>query len=350
MLRATSFEQNQAVRAPPHTAGPNLHERELPAMSLGLVRRDRCDTHPRVAQRPPRSSTMRPQYGKAVDNDDASLPSTLAAELGDAVVEQLVNKWYSGADLAATRAAVGLSIHELTSVLRIDLDNYKAREAGTKDVQAHLVAELIAMSTFVAELTRQLAAAVPADGTVALDAVTDQAAFESAFPTARTRRDEISFPMALQHNAVGRVACELHRQGRAVEVRRGDRRADLLVRRRAAGLAGKEAARLFGLNEKTYLEGEQGKKPLNRVLAELQAVEDFIAAAVTTVRVVDFGNVKVVLMADGDVRLQNPLGAAAVTLRDQQPYPISVHHAVAGRAAEVLRAAGHDVRVIYPAR
>lgn len=319
-------------------------------MSVGLLRRDAGANHPRVVQCPHRSSARRRQYGEAVDNDDAIVTAALSAELGDSVVEQLVNSWYSGADLAAARNAVGLSIHELTSVLRVDGENYKAREADTKDVQAHLVAELTAMNAFVTGLADQLAAAVPAAGVVVLEAVPDQASFESVFPLAKTRRDGVPYPVGLQHNAVGRVACELQRQGRTVEVHRGSRRADLLVRRRAVGLSGKEAARLFGLNEKTYLEGEQGKKPLSRVLAELQAVEDFIVAEAADVRVVDVGNIKAVLTGGGDAGTQNRRAAAAVTLRDQKPYPASVHYAAAGRAAEELRNAGHDVRVAVPAR
>ncbi|WP_267295871.1 hypothetical protein [Mycobacterium hackensackense] len=277
-----------------------------------------------------------------MNNDDAIVTAALAAELGDSVVEQLVNKWYSGADLVAARAAVGLSIHELTSVLRVDLANYTARETGTKDVQQHLVGELIAMSAFVADLAGRLAAVVPDDGDVVLDAVIDQAAFETAFPRAKTRRDGVSYPMALQHNAIGRVCGELQRQGRNVEVRRGERRADLLVLRRAVGLARKEAAALFGLNEKTYLEGEQGKKPLSRVLAELHAVEDFIDVEAANIRVLDVGNIKAVLMAGVEVRHVE----TAVTLRDQRPYPLGVHYAAVGRAAQGLRDAGYDVRVV----
>jgi hypothetical protein len=285
-----------------------------------------------------------------VDNDDVIVTEALAARLGDSVAKQLVNKWYSGADLAAARHAVGLSIHELTSVLRVDADNYKAREIDTKDVQAHLVGELIAMSTFVAGLVDQLTAQAPTEGTVLLEAVTDQASFESAYPMAKTRRDGVPYPMGLHHNAVGRVASALQRTGRTVEVRRGDRRAELLVRRRAVGLGGKEAARLFGLNEKTYLEGEQGKKPLSRVLAELEAVENFITAEAADMRIIDVGSIKAVLMAPADAGARASLAETAVTLRDREPYPVGVHYAAAGRAAQELRNAGHDVRVVMPAR
>lgn len=316
-------------------------------MTVGLLERDFRGTHPNAALRPRRSPTTRAQYGVDVDNDGAR-PPDLVAVLGGAVAHQLANEWYSGADLVAMRATVGLTLHEMTSVLDVDLENYKAREADTKDVQRHVIAELIAMSAFVADLAAQTAADVPSDGVVLLNAMVDQDTFDAAYPQARTHRDEMSYPVSLQHNAIGRVAGELQRQGRDVEVRRGDRRADLLVRRRAVGLGRKEAARLFGLNEKTYLEGEQGKKPLSRVLGELQAVDDFIATDSANLRVVDAGRLTAVVMGNPDRLAQSPPDGA-YTVRDHQPFPFGVHAAAAGRRAQELRDGGHDVRVVLTA-
>jgi len=84
---------------------------------------------------------------------------------------------------------------------------------------------------------------------VILHAVVDQADFEDAHPGARTKRDLVPYPMSLQHVAVGRAAAALGRQGRDVEVHRGNRRGDLTVL--AAGLLKDETARLLGSTKKS---------------------------------------------------------------------------------------------------
>jgi hypothetical protein len=153
-------------------------------------------------------------------------------------------------DLLARRNALGLLVEELAPILRVDLTKYRSRETGALEVGPYLVEELIAMEEFVDGTASELIAAAATAGSVVLQAVVDQDAFTAAYLGARTLRDGVAYPPSLQHVAVGRAAAELSRQDREVEVHRGDRRADLTVRRLAVGLGKNAAAELFGVNKK----------------------------------------------------------------------------------------------------
>ena len=132
-----------------------------------------------------------------------------------------------------------------------------------------------------------------------LQAVIDQDEFTAAYPDARTLRDSVAYPLTLQHVAVGRAAAELSRQNRDVEVHRGDRRADLTGRRLAVGLEKNETAALLGVEKKHYYTAERGAKPPSAgLLAELQAVDDFITATASQVDVTEVDGVSVVLILD----------------------------------------------------
>jgi hypothetical protein len=201
------------------------------------------------------------------------------------------------------------------------------------------------MEEFVAGEADRLVAAAPADGTVMLYAAADQAGFENAYPGARTKRDLVPYPMSLQHVAVGRAAAALSRQGRDLEVHRGDRRADLTVRRLAAGLLKDETARLLGIEGKKYAKFERSTgAPPAGLVAELQAIDDFIDASAATLEVTDIDGVKVVLMIDDEAAFIRAYPQAR-TLKDGSAYPRRVHRVAAARRARMLEAAGGSTRI-----
>jgi hypothetical protein len=252
---------------------------------------------------------------------------------------------YLWSDLLARRNALSLQVEDLVPVLRVDLRKYRSRETGALEVGPDLVDELIAMEEFVAGEADKLLAAAPASGTVVLQAVVDQGEFETAYPDARTVRDLVPYPMSLQHVAVGRVAAELSRRGRDVEVHRGDRRGDLTVRRLAAGLLKDETARLLGLDEKKYAKFERSTSaPPAGLVTELQAIEDFITTSAGQLDVTEVADVSVVVMIDDQAEFERAYPQAR-TKRDGVVYPRRVHRVAAARRAHSLEAAGASVRI-----
>ena len=252
---------------------------------------------------------------------------------------------YLWSDLLARRNALSLQVEDLVPVLRVDLRKYRSRETGALEVGPDLVDELIAMEEFVAGEADKLLAAAPASGTVVLQAVVDQGEFETAYPDARTVRDLVPYPMSLQHVAVGRVAAELSRRGRDVEVHRGDRRGDLTVRRLAAGLLKDETARLLGLDEKKYAKFERSTTaPPAGLVTELQAIEDFITTSAGQLDVTEVADVSVVVMIDDQAEFERAYPQAR-TKRDGVVYPRRVHRVAAARRAYSLEAAGASVRI-----
>jgi hypothetical protein len=246
---------------------------------------------------------------------------------------------YLWSDLLARRNALSLQVEDLVPVLRVDLRKYRSRETGALEVGPDLVDELIASEA------DKLLAAAPASGTVVLQAVVDQGEFETAYPDARTVRDLVPYPMSLQHVAVGRVAAELSRRGRDVEVHRGDRRGDLTVRRLAAGLLKDETARLLGLDEKKYAKFERSTTaPPAGLVTELQAIEDFITTSAGQLDVTEVADVSVVVMIDDQAEFERAYPQAR-TKRDGVVYPRRVHRVAAARRAHSLEAAGASVRI-----
>lgn len=257
---------------------------------------------------------------------------------------------YLWSDLLARRNALSLQVEDLVPVLRVDLRKYRSRETGALEVGPDLVDELIAMEEFVASEANKLLDAAPAEGTVVLQAVVDQGEFETAYPDARTLRDLVPYPMSLQHVAVGRAAAELTRRGRDVDVHRGDRRADLTVRRLAAGLLKDETARLLGLDEKKYAKFERSTTaPPAGLVTELQAVEDFITTSADHLEVTEAAGVSVVMMIDDQDSFERAYPQAR-TQRDGVVYPRRVHRVAAARRAHTLEAAGGSVRIAVAER
>lgn len=270
----------------------------------------------------------------------------LAELLPPGDLEDIINEQpYLWSDLLARRNALGLQVEDLVPVLRVDVRKYRSRETGALDVGPELVDELIAMEEFVAGEADRLVVTAPAAGTVILRAAVDQAGFENAYPGARTKRDLVPYPMSLQHVAVGRAAAALSRQGRDVEVHRGDRRADLTVRRLAAGLLKDETARLLGIEGKKYAKFERSAgAPPAGLVAELQAIDDFIDTSAASLEVTDVDGVKVVLMIDDQAAFARAYPQAR-TLRDGTGYPRRVHRVAAARRARMLEAAGGSTRI-----
>jgi hypothetical protein len=268
------------------------------------------------------------------------LPAVVRDQEGD-----IDDQPYLWSDLLARRNALSLQVEDLVPVLRVDLRKYRSRETGALEVGPDLVDELIAMEEFVAGEADKLLAAAPASGTVVLQALVDQGEFETAYPEARTVRDLVPYPMSLQHVAVGRVAAELSRRGRDVEVHRGGRRGDLTVRRLAAGLLKDETARLLGLDEKKYAKFERSTTaPPAGLVTELQAIEDFITTSAGQLDVTEVAGVSVVVMIDDQAEFERAYPQAR-TQRDGVVYPRRVHRVAAARRAHTLEAAGASVRI-----
>lgn len=253
---------------------------------------------------------------------------------------------YSWPDLLARRNALGLRREDITKVLRVDVTRYWDRESGSRTTGAYLVGELIAMENFVAEQEAVLLTTEPQSGTaIVLNALIDQDEFTRHYPDARTRRDGVPFPAMLHDVALGRAAAELTRCGHTVEVYRGDRRADLTVRRLAAGLLKNETAGLFGMTEKKYYLQETGKaNPSAGLLAELQTIDDFITDTALQLDVVDQDGVPVVLMIDDRARFEQSYPQAHMS-RTGRRYPMRVHRVAAGRRAGMIERASGSARI-----
>ena len=257
---------------------------------------------------------------------------------------------YLWSDLLARRNALSLRVEDLVPVLRVDLRKYRSRETGALEVGPELVDELIAMEDYVADEMNRMLTAAPASGVVQLQASVDQDDFETSYPDARTLRDLIPYPVSLQHVAVGRAAAELTRRGLDVEVHRGDRRADLTVRRLAAGLLKDETARLLGLDEKKYAKFERSTTaPPAGLLAELQAIEDFITASVSQLVVTEAAGISMVTIVDDQAEFERVYPQAR-TQRDGVVYPRRVHRVAAARRAHALEAADQSVRIVVADR
>ena len=273
------------------------------------------------------------------------MPAAVRDQEGTDIDEQP----YLWSDLLARRNALSLRVEDLVPLLRVDERKYRSRETGALEVGPNLVDELIAMEEFVAGLTATYLAAAPADGPVTLRAVVDQVEFEDAHPDARTLRDLVPYPMSLQHVAAGRAAAELSRRGRDVAVHRGERRADLTVRRLAAGLLKDETARLLGIDGKRYAKFERSTSaPPAGLVAELQAVDDFIDSTASGLDVATAEGVTVVMMIDDQDEFEATYPQAK-TQRDAVIYPRRVHRVAAARRAHQIEAAGESVRMAISA-
>lgn len=117
------------------------------------------------------------------------------------------------------------------------------------------------------------------------------------------------------------------------------------MRRLAAGLLKNETLALLGVDKKHYDKWERGQTaPPAGLLAELQAVDDFINTTAAQLDVTDAGGVSVVIILD-DQRQFEQAYPQARTLRDGVPYPTRVHRVAAARRARELAAAGGQSRI-----
>src|SRR6185295_11374987 len=284
--------------------------------------------HPTGTSRPPRGGTLhrnvdahgalgsrcrpaRRAGGRAGHRVDRGAAGTRGGEggqervLGAAVAHLDPAEARPALHLLARRHALSLRVEDLVPVLRVDLRKYRSRETGALEVGPELVDELIAMEEFVAGEVDRILNTAPAAGTVTLQAAVNQREFEDAYPDARSLRDLVPYPMSLQHVAAGRAAAELSRRGRDVEVHRGDRRGDLTVRRLAAGLLKDETARLLGIDEKRYAKFERAAAaPPAGLVAELQAVDDFVTTSAGQLEVTETAGVSIVILIDDQAEFE----------------------------------------------
>lgn len=265
-----------------------------------------------------------------------------AAEL---VVEVEETPPYLWSDLLARRDALGLRREEMVKVLRVDERKYRARESGALPVGSTLIEELAAMESFVEDETERLLRTASSFGTVVLRAALDQRTFERRYPTARSLRDQAPYPVTLQHVAAGRAAAILNRRDRTVEVRRGERRADILVRRLAVGLVKRESAGLLGVSDSHFYKCERGTdSPPSGLVSELQAIDDFIQLSGLLLKRRKIEGVTVVHMVDDQDEFLRAFPRAR-TLMGYRPYPLRVHRIAAARRAQRLAAEGARTRI-----
>lgn len=257
---------------------------------------------------------------------------------------------YLWSDLLARRDALGLQRRQLAQVLGADDRQYQARERGSLPALAEHVDEIAAMEAFVDDQTTALLRRVPIAGTVVLRAVEDQREFERRFPGARSSSAGSPYPLTLQHVAAGRASAILRRRDRTVEVRRGDRSADLAVRRLAVGVSKREAAGLLGVSDSHYYQCERGTESApTRLVEELQAIDDFIQLSGLLLTHSRFAGAAVVHMLDDHEQFIRAF-PRAVSVRSCQPYPLRVHRIAVARRAQRLAAEGRPTRIAVVSR
>lgn len=161
-------------------------------------------------------------------------------------------------------------------------------------------------------------------------ATTDQDAFATRFPQARTRRHHNAYPVILQHVAVGRAAAELSRRDRDVEVYRGERHFDLTAARLAVGLSKTQLPHLLGLNVKSYFAAERGIRPPRYItMGELQGLDDFVVEAAGKLEVSVEDATSVIWIFDDQAEFEKIYPRARVQ-RSNTPYPVRMLWVAAG--------------------
>ncbi|TKV35398.1 hypothetical protein [Mycobacteroides abscessus] len=264
---------------------------------------------------------------------------------------------YRSCDLLAYRDALALRREELADLLRVAVDKQGKRERGNSDVGLDLAAEMQAIENLVENIAGAAVTAALTDQptpveneSVKLTVAADQDEFAALYPGARTLQDGLVYPVSLQHVAIGRAAADLTRRGHQVEVYRADRRVDLMVRRASAGLFKNETVDLLRVDKKHYYRWELGQRPPPaNALAELQAVNDFIAATASRLEVHAYGDVEVLQTYDD--RDQHRFEADyphARTLVGTAAYPARMHRVAAARRAHEMIGAGRPVRIAMP--
>lgn len=274
------------------------------------------------------------------------LPAAVREE--DDIVEQPSYE-YLWSDLKARRNALGLWPEDLAPLFGFDLTRYRSYESGGRDLMRDnrgLVDELITMEAFVGEEADRLIDGAPTEGTVVLQAVADQETFNIRYPDARnTRRRQNAYPMTLHYVAVGRAAAELRRQGRDVEVYRGERHFELAAARSAVGLGKTETAHLLDLNVKSYFKTERGTDPpRHTTLNELQDLDNLIVDTAVRFEVSVDDGVGVICVEDNQAEFEKIYPEARFQ-RSGTPYPVRMQWVAAGRRAGMLAAAGRPVRI-----
>lgn len=263
---------------------------------------------------------------------------------------------YLPCDLLAYREALALRLDDLAGLLGIDAGKQQRRERGIRDAGMHLAGEVLAMEAFVDAVAAQEIAAITAaagpgrDDAVVLEVTADPAEFPTLYPAAVTRQDKAPYPASLEHVAIGRAAAELLRRGYAVEVYRGDRRADLMVLRAAAGMFKNETVNLLQVHKGHYYRWELDRRPPPvAALAELRAINDFIAATAADLNILPAGDTGVLLTySDAEQQRFEADYPHARTLTGAAAYPARLHRIAAAHRARIEAAAGGQVRIAQP--
>jgi hypothetical protein len=81
------------------------------------------------------------------------------------------------------------------------------------------------------------------------------------------------------------------------------------------------------------------------LVAELQAIDDFITTTASQLDVTEVAGVSVVMMIDDQAELERVYPKAR-TPRDGVVYPRRVHRVAAARRAHLLEAAGGNARIV----
>ena len=263
---------------------------------------------------------------------------------------------YQPCDFLAYREALAIRLDDFAELLGIGVNKQQRRERGARDAGMHLAGEVLAMEAFVEDVATKEVNAITAttdpggDKPVVLEVTADPDEFPRLYPAAVTRQDNAPYPASLEHVAVGRAAAELGRRGYTVEVYRGDRRADLMVLRAAAGLFKNETVNLLQVHKGHYYRWELDRRPPPAAaLAELQAVNDFIADTAAGLEIIAVEDSSVMLTyADAEQRRFEADYPRARTLTGGSAYPVRLHRIAAARRARIEAVAGHPVRIAQP--
>lgn len=263
--------------------------------------------------------------------------------MGNCAAEQR----FSWTDLLSRREALGLNVEQLTDILGVDRKMLTERETGARTVGERVIAELESMEQFVTAVTSAMLADSPSDvETGVLELMEDQAEFERTFPAAVSLREKRPYPVTLHYVAAGRAAADLGRRGQTVRIQRGDKNADLMARRLAAGMGKTATAAVLGIDKKHYYSRwEGGKIPAAGVVAEMQAIDDFITAVAAKLEVRrNSAGIILLGMLDDQHEFEKQFPRAR-SVRDGNPYPVVVHRVAVGRRTRELNAAGELVRI-----
>ncbi|EUA39947.1 hypothetical protein I549_4307 [Mycobacterium avium subsp. avium 2285 (R)] len=118
------------------------------------------------------------------------------------------------------------------------------------------------------------------------------------------------------------------------------------MRRLAVGLLKDETAKLLGIDGKKYAKFERSPQaPPAGLVAELQAIDDFITTAAAQLDVTEDDGVSTVVMTDDEAEFERLYPQARTLRGGQAVYPRRVLRVAAARRAQQLESAGTPARI-----